>query len=427
MRSFIRDLLSVGISKISIILFSLITSIIAARILGPEKNGIISAILVYPSIFLSFGSLGIRQSTTYLLGQGKFKEEEIKHGITQIWLVTSVICVIGSFLLINYLSSDKSDLYLILLAIAPIPFTLFNNYNSGIFLGKNNIRIFNQINWIPPFLIAVSTLLFLAILGLEIEGYFIALLIGPFSLTLILLFKNDFISSFSLNVNSSVIKPLISLGLIYALSLLIINLNYKFDIIMLDIMSSDYQTGIYSKGASITEYLWHIPMLLSTLVFARSATSKDGASFSKKVATLLRISFVLILFGSIVLWLFSYYIVTGMYGAAFEDSVSVLKYLLPGVVLLTVYKVMNMDLAGKGKPWIAIATMTPALIINIILNYLLIPKFGANGSAFSSTISYSFAAITFLFAYSRVTGITIREIITYKKQDFNFLKQLRNK
>jgi O-antigen/teichoic acid export membrane protein len=104
----------------------------------------------------------------------------------------------------------------------------------------------------------------------------------------------------------------------------------------------------------------------------------------------------------------------------------VLNYLIPGVFFLTIFKVMNMDLAGKGKPWVSAKAMIPALLINVIMNFILIPKIGANGAAISSTLSYSFASLLFLYLYSRETGISISEIITFKKTDFttikNFLK-----
>jgi O-antigen/teichoic acid export membrane protein len=419
MRSFLRDTASVGFSKAGIILFSLGTSILTARILGPEKNGVISALLVYPSIFLSFGSLGIRQSTTYLLGQNKYSEEEIKTGITQIWALTSIISVVVCFLLMRYLSETGNQTFLVILALIPIPFTLFNTYNSGIFLGKNNIQKFNQINWIPSFVILISTAFLLLFLHWDIKGYMIALTVGPIVIFLVLLFKNSFIRSFSLKVNPKLVKSLIGLGSIYALSLLVINLNYRFDIIMLGQLSTKHQMGIYAKGANLAEFLWQIPMLLSTIVFARSATSKNGLAFSKKVAQLMRLSFLFISIGSLTLWLLSEWIITGMFGEKFTESVQVFNNLLPGIVLLTIYKVMNMDLAGKGKPWIAMFAMIPALIINIALNSFLIPRYGASGAALASTISYSVGALLFLFVYSRTVQIPVKELISYRKTDFD--------
>ena len=80
LNTFLKDVFSIGVSKVIMVIFGLSTSIIVARVLGPEKNGVIAALLVYPSLFMSFGSLGIRQSTTYFLGKGVFTEDQIKTG-----------------------------------------------------------------------------------------------------------------------------------------------------------------------------------------------------------------------------------------------------------------------------------------------------------------------------------------------------------
>src|SRR5690554_2359113 len=184
---------------------------------------------------------------------------------------------------------------------------------------------------------------------------------APLFMSGILLFKNKFLKAFSFKYDWKIIKSLLSLGIVYAISLLVINLNYKTDIIILDELSTPYELGIYSKGSGITQYLWQIPMIFSTIVFARSAVSKNSKAFSLKVAQLLRLSFIAIGLGGIVLYFLSDLIIVGMYGVEFKGSISVLNYLLPGVLILTIYKVMNMDLAGRGKPWISMKAMLPAL------------------------------------------------------------------
>ncbi|MBU2922157.1 flippase [Winogradskyella psychrotolerans] len=427
MSTFLKDILSVGVSKILIILFGLITSIIVARVLGPERNGIIAALLVYPSLFMSIGSLGIRQSTTYFLGKNIFTEGQIKTAITQIWLFTTVFSVAICFLLIRYLSKSGENMWLVVLALLPIPFALFNTYNSGVFLGKNQISTFNKINWIPTLIIFGVTSVLVMWFSFGISGYLIALTAGPLFVSGILLFKNKFIRAFSFNYNWVIIKKMLSLGLVYALALLVINLNYRIDIILLDNLSSAFETGIYSKGVSVTEYLWQIPMLLSTVVFARSAVSKDDRAFSLKVAQLLRLSFLAIGLVAFALFLLSKFVIILMYGESFEGSVMVLNMLLPGVLLLTIFKVINMDLSGKGKPWVSLKAMIPALMINVVLNIVFIPKYGAVGAALASTISYSFAALLFIYFYSKVIKIPILELIKYKRSDFQPIVQLIKK
>src|SRR5690606_8983743 len=94
-------------------------------------------------------------------------------------------------------------------------------------------------------------------------------------------------------------------------------------------------------------------------------------------------------------------------------------FLLPGVLILTIFKVMNMDLAGKGKPWVAMKAMIPSLLANTLLNIILIPSMGAKGSAIASTASYAIAGILFLYFYSKAINIPVREIIKYRRTDFD--------
>ncbi|GGH32342.1 multidrug transporter MatE [Sphingobacterium alkalisoli] len=431
MSSFIKDLASVGVSNAVIIISGIITSVVTARFIGPEGNGIIAGLAVYPSLFMTIGSLGIRQSTAYYLGKGEFPEDKIKTAITQIWMFTTVISLLICFLLMRYFSESGDNTLWVILSLLPVPFTLFVTYNSGVFLGKNDIAAFNKVNWIPPLLILILTLVLVTYLDLNVTGALVAVIGGPFFMAILMLFRNDFLKAFSLRFDLEIIKSMLSLGLVYAFSLFIINLNYKADYILLDKLSNAYELGIYSKGSTITQYLWQIPMLLSTIVFARSAVSKNDTSFSRKVAQLLRISFILIGGASLLLFVLSDFIIISMYGKAFEDSVLVLKFLLPGVVILTIFKVMNMDLAGKGKPWIAVKAMAPSLIVNVVLNVMFIPKYGAAGSAICSTISYCVAGISFLYYYSKEVGIPIKQIITFKKSDFdpiiNVVKKFRKR
>lgn len=430
MASFIKDVFRVGISQGLMIVFGLTVSIITARYIGPEGNGIIAGLTVYPSLFMTIGSLGIRQSTTYFLGKGVFSEEQIKTAITQIWMMTTIISLIVCFVLMYYFSNSGSNLTLVILALLPIPFSLFNTYNSGIFLGRNDIKTFNKINWIPSLIALLGTVLFVMLLKWDVKGAMMASVGGPLFMFFVLLFKNKFLAFFSFRYNWKIIQQMLSLGIIYAIALFVINLNYKIDFILLDKLSNTYELGIYAKGAGITQYLWQIPMLFSTIVFARSAVSKNDKVFSLKVAQLLRVSFVIIGIVSLGLLLFSEWIIVGMYGEQFRESTTVLNYLLPGVLILTIYKVMNMDLAGKGKPWIAMWAMLPSLVINIVMNIILIPEWGADGAAISSTVSYGVAGILFLFFYSKAVNVPVKDILKYKKTDFdpilNVLKKLKN-
>lgn len=427
MSNFVSDVFKVLKSNVIIIASGIMTSVITARHIGPEGNGIIAGLAVYPSLFMTIGSLGIRQSTAYFLGKGIYSEKKIKTAITQIWVSTTILSLIVCFFLMRYFSTSGDNMFWVILSLLPIPFSLFVTYNSGIFLGKNNIAAFNKVNWIPPLLTLIMTLLLVVAFRWGVSGALMAVIGGPLFMAILMLFRNDFLSAFSFKFDIQVIKSMLSLGIVYALSLLIINLNYKADYILLDKLSTAYELGIYSKGSGITQYLWQVPMLLSTVIFARSAVSKNDKAFSIKVAQLLRVSFLIIGIASMILFFLSDFIIVFMYGESFRESIQVLNFLLPGVLILTIFKVMNMDLAGKGKPWIAMKAMGPSLVINVVLNFIFIPEYGAAGSALASTVSYIVAGISFLWYYSKETGISVKEIVSYKRTDFDPIKSIVDK
>jgi O-antigen/teichoic acid export membrane protein len=425
--SVLEDLLSVARSKAAMIVMSLAKAIIIARLLGPTQNGLIAAIIVYPSLFMTIGSLGIRKSSAFLLGSGQYKEDEIKAGVFHLWILSSFFSILCIYFLILNTTKTVYDTHLILLAIAPVPFSLLNTYLSGIYLGNNNIKAFNQINWLPNFIVLLSTIVFLIGLNFSIEGVLIAEILGSIFMASVLFFRMRFYRHFSFSLNIPMIKSLLGLGVAYAVSLLVLNLNYRIDVVILDWLSNPFQIGIYSKGAVLSQYLWEVPMLLGTIVFARGARAKDRKLFSLKVSQLLRVSLIIIGAGSCLLAFLAKPIILLMFGADFLPSVSVMIWLLPGVLLLTIFKVLNMDMGGQGKPWFALKSMIPALVVNVILNLLVVPSYGALGAAFSSTVSYSFGAILFLVQYSKATQIPLREIFKFSKGDFSFATPYVNK
>jgi O-antigen/teichoic acid export membrane protein len=427
MNKFIKDVGSIVSSKVFSILFQLGKVIIISRMLGPEKSGLIAALTVYPNIFMTIGSLGIRQATTYYVGKAIYPVDKVKIAVVQIWLLTTLLCLISCYFLIASFSNSGNNLLLVLLAILPIPATLFNTYNSGIFLGTNDIRTFSKIDWLPHLFTLLGTIAFLCIFQWGISGALAATILGPIVMSIILLKRNRFIDSFSLQRDPAILKSLLSMGAVFAVSNLIINLNYKLDQIMMDKLSNPYELGIYSRGVSLVEYLWQIPMLFNSIIFAGSANAKNDKAFSIKVVQLLRLSLLVVAVIAIILALFSKTIVTLLFGESFIDCAQVIQILVPGVIMLTIFKVLWVDLAGRGNTKDAMKAMIPSLIVNITLNAIFLPRYGAYAAACASSSSYVIASVIFLIIYSRRTGLSLKEILFFSKKDFTPLVTILNK
>ncbi|MEJ2503357.1 MAG: oligosaccharide flippase family protein, partial [Gemmatimonadota bacterium] len=310
MKAFLRDLLSVARSKGIVLACGLGNGIIMARWLGPAQVGIYAGLMVYPHLFMSVGSLGLQQSTTYLLGRGLYDRDALTRAIFQTWVLSSTTTVLASYLLIRFVSSWGESTILALLATAPVPFILFNRYNGGLFLGSNDIPAYNRINWIPALLGFGATAVALIVLDAGLVGALVAGIVGPAAMSALLAARNAFLTRVDLRPDWELIRTMLSLGAVYAIALMVINLNYRLDIVILDRLSTEYEIGIYSKAVSPIEYLWQIPMLLGTIIFARSATTKDGVRFSRSVQQLLRLSLIAMVAAAAVLGLLADQVVT---------------------------------------------------------------------------------------------------------------------
>jgi Na+-driven multidrug efflux pump len=93
--------------------------------------------------------------------------------------------------------------------------------------------------------------------------------------------------------------------------------------------------------------------------------------------------------------------------------------MLPGIVIFVLPRILNSRFAGKGQPKVLIAIFLPALIANIILNFLWIPSYGALGAAWASNVSYAIGAITILIVYSAKMKVPFRDIFRFQRSDFD--------
>ena len=99
------------------------------------------------------------------------------------------------------------------------------------------------------------------------------------------------------NFSSSHISKIYATGFITMIVMLLININYYLDIIMLKKLSDSYNVGLYSVGVTFSNMFLLIPDAFKEVLFGDSTKktfSKQTAYSSIKVAIL--ISFIILVF-----------------------------------------------------------------------------------------------------------------------------------
>ena len=177
-QSIIADASSVFSRNTFALVIALVTSILLARYLGPEGRGLYAVVLVYPSLLVGLAELGIRSTTVYLIGNKEHSEKEIIGVLLWCLVASSIISsvIVGGIFL--YLNDPDISILMILLALFYIPLKLTISYSQGVFLGKEEIRRFNQLTWIPPVIVLIGVVLLVVIANLDVIGAMIATLAG---------------------------------------------------------------------------------------------------------------------------------------------------------------------------------------------------------------------------------------------------------
>jgi O-antigen/teichoic acid export membrane protein len=100
-----------------------------------------------------------------------------------------------------------------------------------------------------------------------------------------------------------------------------------------------------------------------------------------------------------------------VYGDAFAAAATPLRILLVGIVASSFLQVLSSLLLGLGRLRLLIQTTAFGFAINLTLNIVLIPRFGMNGAAVSSAVSYSVTAILFTVIARRIVPALGRQAL----------------
>jgi O-antigen/teichoic acid export membrane protein len=107
----------------------------------------------------------------------------------------------------------------------------------------------------------------------------------------------------------------------------------------------------------------------------------------------------------------SWFLVPFIYGPAYTASVLPLLILLPGILVMGIYKVIGRNYSSQDRQQVTILAAFLALGLNLGLNLILIPLWGVTGAALASTFGYSAAGLVMLAVFRRDTGFGWSELL----------------
>ena len=411
-------------------------SVVIARLLGPELTGKYAFLVTFSTTLGMIASLGMGPASIFLLGDPNTSKTSLVSTLFLSSVILSGIISILAFALIatvpplkvglNQLT-DTKNVQVGLVVLFACVLSIYTNLVST-FQGSNQFKLHGLLTLVPAATTLCLTPLVLSqthelltpafiIWGL---GYFIAL---ACSLVAALQRTNLFrmISEFNLGIS----KRLLKFGIVAHLGNISTHLNYRANFYLLGLLGTSKSLGYYAVAIPIAELIWFFSNSVSTVLFPY-ASSQQG-SRSKEINITPLISRWVFLCSSLlatVFFILAEVIVGLAYGKDFLPAAEAIRFLLPGIALWSIVRVLSNDIAGRGRPAVNLAVSIGTLAIAILLNLILIPEFDLVGAALSTSISYVVCTAVVCVIYAKISGTQIHEMIIPQHSDFILLKKL---
>jgi len=138
--------------------------------------------------------------------------------------------------------------------------------------------------------------------------------------------------------------------------------------------------------------------------------------------TYARFVFIVTILGALFLALIISPLVNILFGADYSEATGALRWLLPGIVLGGVARVLANDLAARGRPELNMYTALLVVIVNVLANIILIPGMGIKGAAIATTLAYSINFVVKLALYARLSGNCWWKPILFTCKDLDMVR-----
>lgn len=398
------------ITRVAGALLSVANGAIIARWLGAEGTGMLALALLVPGVLGLLVSGGIGVANVYFAGSRRADVATLTANSLGFAILATILGIGGGGGLVatGWVAEivPGVPLWLLLLAMLGLPVGLLSGYLSTILQGLQRIAALNIANFTQGVLTLALTLLL--VIGFQ-RGLLGALLasLGSGALTLVMLgaILGREGAVFRPRWDFPIMRSMLAFGLRAHIANVLQFFNYRLDLFIVNYFLEPGWVGVYTVSVALTELLWHLPNAVGFVIFPTAAAARPEVmnAFTPRV---FRMTLGLTALGGLAIAILGRPLIQLIYSSAFVGAYVPALVLLPGAVLLGGAKVLTNEIAGRGYPHYNSANSGVALVLTVVLDLLLIPRYGIVGAALASSIVYG---ATFLMAMSFYAAVSRKQ------------------
>ncbi len=374
------------------------------RYLGPQQFGVLSYALSLIFLFSDLCEFGIRDIAVREIVRHPHRENELLGSILFIKFIGSLIAISLTVIYLVFFSSGSSTNVIVCILALQFLFTPFETleyYFQSQVLAKflAYSRVFEML---------ISSALYITFVFLKKPLiYFAWVNVFEFvimSAGLVFFYARLHKSILNWKISASIVKEMFKVSWPLIFASVAASIYFRIDQVMIKSFLNITEVGYYSAAVRVSEAFYFIPIVITSSVLPAIIYAKKESSelYNKRIDALLcllaMISFTIAVFITI----FAHPIVSMFFGPEFLPAAGVLSIHIWGSLFIFV--------PAGGKKWIisenlqmyAMITAVLGAILNIVLNYFLLPIYGIKGAAAATVIAFAFSGI-FGYAFFKQT------------------------
>lgn len=368
-----------------------ITTAITARYLGVAKYGIINyaagiVAFVVPIMQLGFGSTIVHEIVNRPDEEGK-----VVGTVMSMSSVSALFCILGVFAFTSIVNAGETDTIIVCTIYSVM--LLFQALE--IIYCWFHAKLMSKYSAMAMLFAYIASAIFQIILVLikaNIYFFAISFSLDYFVIAAILIFIYKRKSNQKLSFSFSLAKQLFSVSRFYIVSSLMLTIFVQTDRIMLKLMVGDVETGLYSAAYTCANMFNFVfaAIIDSMRPEIFNAKRQSQEAFEYKMSELYSVIIYFSLFVCVMMTLFAPLIIKIMYGSQYLEAVNMLRVAVWFSTFSYCGAVRNIWILAEEKQKYMWIINTSGAVMNIVLNYFLIPVIGGMGAAVASVVTQMF-------------------------------------
>jgi stage V sporulation protein B len=394
------------VTRLGSVAAGFLTSLIAARLIGPGGIGLVGAAITIATIGALFASGGLNIASVYYLGRRPEQRTAIVGQVFALGLVAALLGALG-VLIASWMLRDTTlgdaPLGLLLVTAALAAGLLQFELGGGVLLGLHRRIQYIGAQAIEALASLALTALILLVVSRTATGFLVAAALGYWAGALAAWVSGiRHVGAFRISFSRQFGSEALAIGLRGQVGNLLQFLNLRFDLLLVPALVNLPAAGIYFVAVRVSEAVTQVSNSAAAFLFPQVAAQREAGATNTTEAAI-RLTLVVVVAGGLLLAIFAGPVLS-VFGETFPSGAGALRILLVAMLPLSAARLLAADLKGRGRPGIVSLGALLAVVTSVAADLVLIPPLGIEGAALASVIAYTVSAGALLLAYLNITS-----------------------